>query len=953
MSGAIVTRTAAAGDLISFLEEEVFPALTVEVLLPNTQFAGKGDELRGDCCRHKSESKQSLHINRRTLEWYCFGCRQGGGPIQLWWFRKGNTGTPKGLDYVETARELAALVGKELPERELTDEQRAKAQAREQRRAIVGALYRHGQAALWAPEGEAALAFLHQRGFTDPQIQDLGLGFYLSDVEMGRALRAEGYSQADIKAARVLQRNLSGYILFRILDLQGRPWSAYGRYVGTPPDKEMPKTIGLRDDGGGREGPKEYPLFLDRAKRAGHRLVVVVEGLIDGALAQGLGESNVVTTAGSQLTEAQARALRRAGIREVALCGDPDDAGDKGTCQGARNAEAAGLVAYVLPRLPENTDPDEFILTNGVEAWRALVEQREHAYRHEAREIVRQHRSNCVWTDAGQVAARKAALDLAALKGAEKADDLAEYFFGELRKEGLTVTPPALSSNGKHPTPVLTVVDGGAHKKQTLADVRRLFRKWFYLGPEGREDDGHVCVALAAAAANYMPGVAVWLMLVGGSGSGKTETILSLGLCPHVHTAATLTEAALLSGTPKRDKAGDATGGILRKVGDFGLLLLKDFTSILSMEREARTRTLGALREIHDGSWSRDIGADGGRKLEWKGKLGIITGCTGAIDSHHSVNGMMGERFIEYRLPQADDQEQALKALEHYGREEEMRQELAAAVGELFTSLDFTAPSPALSSEEKTRLAQLASLAARSRSGIERDPHNREIILVPTPEAPGRLTRILARLFAGLLVIGVERDEAWQLIVKTGMDSLPSLRWRALQFCADEGKPVNTTTIGAAVRHPTQTTRRALEDLAAHGVLNRIVAEKNGNAHPAEKNGNAHLWELSAWAKVRYEAILPYLSRNVGEGDTEGARGDPLPLPPADNPSDDFSGTLPGMGDRASSCWQCKQPVSTETDDTCGACGWIRCPGCGACEAGCGGDGQQPGRTWGRVRASA
>jgi hypothetical protein len=45
------------------------------------------------------------------------------------------------------------------------------------------------------------------------------------------------------------------------------------------------------------------------------------------------------------------------------------------------------------------------------------------------------------------------------------------------------------------------------------------------------------------------------------------------------------------------DHAKDATGGLLREIGEDGVLVIKDVTSVLSMNGDARSLVLAALRE--------------------------------------------------------------------------------------------------------------------------------------------------------------------------------------------------------------------------------------------------------------------------------------------------------------------------------------------------------------------
>ena len=365
-----------------------------------------------------------------------------------------------------------------------------------------------------------------------------------------------------------------------------------------------------------------------------------------------------------------------------------------------------------------------------------------------------------------------------------------------------------------------------------LADVHKAFASWLHL-----PDTGVVTVALAAVAANRMEGDPVWLLLIGPPASGKTEMLDSLLGLPDMHAAGTLTEAALLSGVPKKEHARDASGGLLRAIGRFGFVICKDFTSVLSMGREVRTPLLAALREIHDGAWTRHVGVDGGRTLPWRGKCVLIGGCTPIIDQHHAVMASMGERFLLCRLPDIDSQVQARRALEHVGKETAMRRELAGAVSALFAGL--RVPDLRLDDAVADRLSALATLVARARSAVERDGYHREIELIPGSERPARLVLSLARLYHGILAIGADEPEAWRLVTSVALDCIPNVRRRVFDFLGNCSEQRTTTAVSLAIDYPTSTTRRTLEDLAAHGIVTRSSGGQ----------GRADEWESSQQAK--------------------------------------------------------------------------------------------------------
>jgi len=376
----------------------------------------------------------------------------------------------------------------------------------------------------------------------------------------------------------------------------------------------------------------------------------------------------------------------------------------------------------------------------------------------------------------------------------------------------------------------------------TLAEVEKTFGIWI------RDDDPIPTRAVLAAyvANRKLDGDPVWLMLVGGSGVGKTERLIPLAVMPDVVLESSITgPAALLSGTGKKERAKNATGGLLRKLPEGGgILLLKDFTSIIDMHRDSRAEVLAALREIYDGRWDRSVGADGGRTLTWTGRLGLMAGCTTAIDSAHSVMSIMGTRFLLVRLH--GDPDLAGSAFDHVGHEQLMRDDLRTAVRHLLEHLPGV---PYDKAEVREPMIALASYVARARSPVDRD-HRSEIRLVLDPEAPTRIVKMLTQLWRAAGLLGLAKADAWAMVRRIGLDSIPKLRREVLDHLAKTTGSATTTQIAEAVEHPVQTTRRALEDLAAHRALTRLAGGQ----------GKADRWQLHPEARAWLDQTVPVLS---------------------------------------------------------------------------------------------
>jgi Bifunctional DNA primase/polymerase, N-terminal len=370
-----------------------------------------------------------------------------------------------------------------------------------------------------------------------------------------------------------------------------------------------------------------------------------------------------------------------------------------------------------------------------------------------------------------------------------------------------------------------------------LDEVAALFKKWLVL-----TDLTPVYAVLGGVAANLLEGDPVWLGVIAPSSTAKTEILKALFRVPKVRPVGKLSEPGLLSGTPKKQSRPGAKGGLLREIGDRGILVMKDFGLILAMRREARSEVIGALRDIYDGEYSRNVGSDGGRTLTWRGKIGFMFAATQSYDDYYSVISQLGDRFLICRLKPAPGHDQFERAFDHAGEKTQaMRDELAGAVAGLYANVK--EPSP-LDAAERAAVERVVKKAVRLRTHVERDAYSRDIESGHDPEGPGRLSLMLERLFAGLAVIGLERKTALGVVETVALDSCPRMRRRVFELLS--AAPLTTRAVADELRLPAVTARRRLEDLLAVGLA---VRARRGD--DKDKEGGADEWTLrSDWEKV-------------------------------------------------------------------------------------------------------
>ena len=371
----------------------------------------------------------------------------------------------------------------------------------------------------------------------------------------------------------------------------------------------------------------------------------------------------------------------------------------------------------------------------------------------------------------------------------------------------------ARDESGPRPAPP------GPIRTTTLAQVHALFRKHY----GERYDTVAIDAVITTAATMHLTGDPVWLLVIGGPGGLKTETVTAPRLMPGASATSTITSVgALLSGTAQKQRAKDATGGLLKRIGNPGLLLLKDVSSILSLNRDARAQILAALREVYDGAWIREVGTDGGRTIPWEGRVVVIGAVTTAWDHHASVISAMGDRFVLVRLNTNDPDtrtEAGRRSMANAGHEGEIRQEVAEEVAALLGMAPIEPPP--LSVDEKDRLLAMANFVTQARTAVETD-YRGDVITAHAFEMPTRFLKQLLQLVRGGRRVGMAADRAIALALRCAVDSIPPLR---LQVCLDllaEGRSKAGQVAGRLGEAPA-TTERVLSALASLRVVHREI----------------------------------------------------------------------------------------------------------------------------------
>lgn len=330
---------------------------------------GRNHEAR---CPFHNEKTPSFKVNEEKQIFMCFGCGLGGDVFKF-------IMQIEHLTFPEAVRFIAERHGIRLPEVREPAAAVKGAGLDTLRKAMADAAAIYHRALMEPGEGEAALAYLKDRGVTRSTIAQFQLGYSPSAGDaLIQAMKARGYTIEVLQECGLAKRSddgtryydyFRGRILFPITDLQGRVVAFGGRAMG---DK-TPKYLNSPETKLYNKGRNLYGLSFSKEAIRARDQAVLVEGYMDFLIPFQHGVQNLVASLGTGLTQQQVELLGRY-TREVVVSYDPDSAG-VAAAQRSLDLFLEGDFRVKVLELPAGQDPDMFVRSAGAEAYRSRIQE--------------------------------------------------------------------------------------------------------------------------------------------------------------------------------------------------------------------------------------------------------------------------------------------------------------------------------------------------------------------------------------------------------------------------------------------------------------------------------------------------------------------------------------------------------------------------------------------------
>lgn len=341
-------------------------------------------------CPFHYEKTPSFSIDEFEGFYHCFGCGESGDIITF--IKK-----MEGLSFMEAVEFLAKSVGMEVQYDSEAD-MATIAKQNQQKKQVLKALYdakEFYKAQIYEKTAIKAQQYIKDRKINKSSLENFEIGYSPNFQLILNKLKALGYDNDTLLQAGIISESkgklfdaVAERLVFPIYNTYGEVIGFSGRILDNELDvakyKNTRQTI-VFDKSKAIFGLKQV---MD-AKRAQHfNTLILAEGQIDIIMLHQFGFQNAVATQGTALTEQHARILKKV-CDNVLVCYDGDSAGHKATFRALDILQGVGLQVKII-NLPAGQDPDEFLKTNGSEAFQKLIENAEEVMDYKLRTLAEQ-----------------------------------------------------------------------------------------------------------------------------------------------------------------------------------------------------------------------------------------------------------------------------------------------------------------------------------------------------------------------------------------------------------------------------------------------------------------------------------------------------------------------------------------------------------------------------------
>jgi ribosomal protein L37AE/L43A len=350
----------------------------------------------------------------------------------------------------------------------------------------------------------------------------------------------------------------------------------------------------------------------------------------------------------------------------------------------------------------------------------------------------------------------------------------------------------------------------------TYEDLERIVKQNLYC-----TDDFLACVAtcLAVCISPYVPEEPIWIFLVGPPSGGKTTLVECFGDSHmYVECQSQLHAKMLVSGY--RDADGD-DASFLPKL-KMRTLIIKDYTTVLSMSREAQSELNGILRDVFDGSYKKQFGNKVVRHYG-KIKFGMINSVTRAI--HAAGASWLGERFLKIEClgDDFDEQKHIYHSLNNYENKDQRRAKLQRTVIGYLDHLISNLPNqlPEIPEEfENEVIIPCALLVSYLRTQVERRGDD-SLLYRPAKEVASRLAIQLKKIAQCLMLVYKEEvpgARITRVITKIALDSCIPFHLEVVK-AVDLRPGITRAELRKELNVPDKNVGRLLQDLMQLQIL--------------------------------------------------------------------------------------------------------------------------------------